>query len=87
MQEGGLIPGNHHITLKILQPPCLLIGDTRKNFVGLKPSMDVGNTDQSVTEDWNSSMMLKIPENVVNREVHQMFVEWVLVLHRDAEFV
>ena len=64
-----------------------MIGDTSKNFVGLKPPVDVGNTDQSAARDWDSSVMLKFPENVVNGRVHQMLVEWVLFLHLDTEFV
>jgi hypothetical protein len=86
-QEGKLIPGNYHITFEILQFLRLLIDDTSKDFIGPEPPVDVGNTDQSVARDWNSSMMFKFPEDVVNGKVHQMLVERVLFLHRDTEFV
>jgi len=87
MQERKSIPGNYHITFKILQFFRLLIGDTNKNFFGSKPPVDVGNTDQSVARDRNSSVVLEFPENVVDGEVHQMLIKWVPFLHRDTEFV
>ena len=65
----------------------MMVGDTSKNFIGLKPSVDVSNADQSVSRNRDSSVVLELPENMVNGKVHQMFEEWVLPLHRDTEFV
>jgi len=38
-----LIPGNYHIAFKILQSLRPLIDDTGKDFVRLKPPVNVGN--------------------------------------------
>jgi hypothetical protein len=59
---------------------------TSKNFVGLKPSVNISNTNQSVPMDWDPSVVLEFPKNMVDGKVHQMLVEWVL-LHRNAELV
>ena len=40
-----LIPGNYHVAFEILQFPCLLIDDTSKHVVGLKPSVNICNTN------------------------------------------
>lgn len=39
------IPRNYHVALEVLQFLRLLINDTGKNFVRLKPSMNVSNAD------------------------------------------
>jgi hypothetical protein len=80
------IPGNYHVTLKVLQLLCLLIGDAGKNLIWFEPLVNIGNTDQSVSVDRDPSVMFEFPKNMVNGKVHEVLVEGVC-LHGDTEFV
>ena len=43
--RGISIPSDHHVTFEVLQFLCLMIEDASEHFVGLKPSVNVGNAD------------------------------------------